>query len=252
MGCQNMGRHILQQRAGRGNFPYRVPSHKRMGAVQYLPLGLVAIDKTISGKIVELCHEGGGRGCPLAKVRWEDTPGISKKELYLPAEGLFVGDTIHLGPKAEVKIGNIKTLEEIPDGSLVFNLEGRPGDGGKFARASGLSATVLEHVEKGVIVSLPSGKKHLLHPTCRATIGVVAGGGRTEKPFVKAGNHYYYVRAKGRKWPRSRGVVMNCNSHPYGGGAHCGVHMPKCVSRNAPPGRKVGLIAARRTGLRKK
>ncbi len=240
-----MGRHILQQRAGRGGFPFRAPTHKRIGAVTYQPL--TNDPKTISGEILEFCHEP-GRGCPLAVLRWED----GKKDLYLPAEGQFVGDKIHYGPGAEEQVGNIKSVGSIPDGTYVFNVELKPGDGGKVARASGLSALVLEHTDKGTIIQLPSGKKHLHHPTCRATIGIVCGGGRTEKPFVKAGNKYYLMRARGRKWPRSRGIVMNCNSHPYGGGAHCGAHMPKTTSRNAPPGRKVGLIAARRTGLRKK
>nr|MDO8112615.1 50S ribosomal protein L2 [Candidatus Sigynarchaeota archaeon] len=241
-----MGRHILQQRAGRGGFPYRAPTHKRLGPVHYLPLSNE--EATRVAEIISLRHEPGGRGCPLAYIKWED--GV--KQLYLPAEGMFVGDKVHFGPKADLQIGSIKPLNDIPDGTIIFNVEGKPGDGGKFARASGLAATLLEHADRGVIVQLPSGKKHLLHPKCRATIGCVSGGGRTEKPFVKAGNKYYLVRAKGRKWPRSRGIVMNCNSHPYGGGAHCGAHMPKTVSRNAPPGQKVGLIAARRTGLRKK
>ncbi|MEM4052736.1 MAG: 50S ribosomal protein L2, partial [Ignisphaera sp.] len=79
----------------------------------------------------------------------------------------------------------------------------------------------------------------------------VAGGGRLEKPLLKAGNAYYKWRAKARKWPRVRGVAMNAVDHPHGGGSHQSESKPTTVSRRAPPGRKVGHIAARRTGRRK-
>jgi large subunit ribosomal protein L2 len=201
----------------------------------------------IQGKIEKFSHDP-GRGTPLAYVKWAD----GTKTLFLPAEGQFVGDKVELGPNAPLQIGSVKPLHTIPDGTLIFNIEAKPGDGGKFARASGLSATLLEHSSTGVLVELPSGAKKKIHENCRATIGVVPGGGRTEKPLIKAGTAYYYHRSRGKKWPRSRGVVMNSNSHPYGGGAHCHKHWPTTTNRNAPPGRKVGQIAARRTGLRKK
>ena len=86
---------------------------------------------------------------------------------------------------------------------------------------------------------------------CRATIGVVAGGGRKEKPFVKAGKKYHAMKAKAIKWPRVRGVAMNAVDHPFGGGRHQHTGKPTTVSRRMPPGRKVGHIAARRTGVRK-
>lgn len=241
----HMGRRILQQRRGRGGFPYRAPTHKRLGEVSY-PVYSVE-DETISGELIDLRHEA-GRGCPLAVVRFED----GKKYLYLPPEGVFQGQIIHMGPDAPVEIGNIKPLHAIPEGTLVMNVENRPGDGGKFARSSGMTSTVLEHGKKSTTIQLPSGKTHKVHPKCRATIGVVSGGGRTEKPFVKAGNKHHYMRSRGIKWPKARGVAMNAQSHPYGGGAHASPHKPTTTSRNAPPGRKVGLIAARRTGTKKR
>ena len=88
-----------------------------------------------------------------------------------------------------------------------------------------------------------------LHANCRATIGIVAGGGRIEKPFVKAGTKYHLVKVKCWKWPVVRGKAMNACSHPHGGGAHPKGSTP--VSRNAPPGAKVGHISPRRTGRRK-
>ena len=87
-----------------------------------------------------------------------------------------------------------------------------------------------------------------LSPECRATIGVVAGGGRTEKPFVKAGNKHHKLTARGTKYPRVRGIAMNAVDHPFGGGGRQHPGKPKSISRDAPPGRKVGDIASKRTG----
>jgi len=102
------------------------------------------------------------------------------------------------------------------------------------------------------MVKLPSGATKLLKDACRATIGVVAGGGRIEKPFLKAGKKFHWMRAKGHKYPRVRGVAMNACSHPFGGGRHQHPGKPTTVSRHAPPGRKVGHIAARMTGRKEK
>ena len=79
----------------------------------------------------------------------------------------------------------------------------------------------------------------------------VAGGGRVDKPIMKAGRAYYKYKAKRNCWPRVRGVAMNPVEHPHGGGNHQHIGHSSCVSRHAPPGKKVGLIAARRTGLRR-
>ncbi|MHA1684158.1 MAG: 50S ribosomal protein L2 [Promethearchaeota archaeon] len=242
-----MGRRLLQQRRGRGGFPYRAPTHKRLGAVKYPPLSGSNSTETIKGTIVELRHEA-GRGCPLAVVKFEN----GGKVLYLPPEGVFESETIQMGPDAPLKIGNIKPLGTIPEGTLIMNIEGRPGDGGTYTRSSGMASTVLEHSGGMTSVQLPSGKKHKMSSKCRATLGIVSAGGRTEKPFVKAGNKYYWTKSRGIKWPKARGVAMNAQSHPFGGGSHKSPHKPTTTSRNAPPGRKVGLIAARRTGNKKK
>jgi large subunit ribosomal protein L2 len=109
-------------------------------------------------------------------------------------------------------------------------------------------ATLITHDRDAAVVQLPSGEVKRLSPRCRATIGVVAGGGRTEKPLVKAGKQYHKQRARGTKWPRVRGVAMNAVDHPFGGGGRQHPGRPKSVSRNAPPGRKVGDISSRRTG----
>jgi len=79
-------------------------------------------------------------------------------------------------------------------------------------------------------------------------VGIVAGGGRIDKPILKAGRNYHKFKAKRKSWPKVRGVAMNPVDHPFGGGNHQHIGKPSTVSRYAPPGRKVGLIAARRTG----
>ncbi|KAK4762086.1 hypothetical protein SAY87_029970 [Trapa incisa] len=98
------------------------------------------------------------------------------------------------------------------------------------------------------IIKLPSGSKKIVPSGCRAMIGQVAGGGRTEKPLLKAGNAYHKFRVKRNCWPKVRGVAMNPVEHPHGGGNHQHIGHASTVRRDAPPGQKVGLIAARRTG----
>merc|ERR1711904_63953 len=83
---------------------------------------------------------------------------------------------------------------------------------------------------------------------CRATVGIVAGGGRLDKPMLKAGRAYHKYRVKRNCWPTVRGVAMNPVEHPHGGGNHQRVGHPTTSARACVPGQKVGLIAARRTG----
>jgi large subunit ribosomal protein L8e len=111
---------------------------------------------------------------------------------------------------------------------------------------------VITHSEDGYTrIQLPSGRKTLVADTCRAALGVVAGGGRLEKPLLKAGNVWHKYAAKRKAWPVVRGVAMNPVDHPHGGGAHQHMGKPGTVSRNARPGQKVALVAARRTGRRR-
>jgi len=97
-------------------------------------------------------------------------------------------------------------------------------------------------------VKLPSGAKKIISSSCRAMVGQVAGGGRTEKPMLKAGNAYHKYRVKRNSWPKVRGVAMNPVEHPHGGGNHQHIGHASTKRRDAPAGQKVGLIAARRTG----
>ncbi len=92
-------------------------------------------------------------------------------------------------------------------------------------------------------VQLPSGAFKRLNSDCRATIGVLAGGGHGEKPFGKAGSKFHAYRSRAKRSKKVRGVAMNPVSHPHGGGSHQHVGTPSTVSANAPPGRKVGRLS---------
>jgi len=235
-----MGRRIQGQRRGRGGPTFRAPSHRYKAELEHKK------DEerdTIAGEIVDIEHDP-ARSAPIAAVEFED----GDRRLVLAPEGVTVGETIQVGVSAEIKPGNTLPLAEIPEGVPVCNVESSPGDGGKFARASGTSAQLITHDKRVAVVKLPSGQVKRLNPDCRATVGVVAGGGRTEKPFVKAGNKHHKMKARGTKWPRVRGVAMNAVDHPFGGGGRQHPGKPKSVSRDAPPGRKVGDIASKRTG----
>lgn len=239
-----MGKRILAQRKGRGVLGFRSPSHRHVGQVKYRPFK--KNEKLFKFKVIDLVHSP-GRGAPVAKVQYDD----STKGLWLPPEGIYVGQEFiqsKTGYGQSVEVGNILPLKKMPIGTLVFNVESTPQDGGKFARASGVAATVRNKSKNKVEVLFRSKKTKWIHENCLATVGVVAGGGRTDKPFLKAGNKFHYVKSKAKKWPVVRGVAMVAASHPYGGGAKQSPHKPTTTSRNAPPGRKVGQIAARRTG----
>lgn len=251
-----MGKRILAQRKGYGNTWARSPSHRHAGAVKYRPFK--ENEMKYDFEIIDFIHSP-GRGAPIAKIRYED--GI--KGLYLPPEGVYVADTYVQtrkdierkktikAKKAMINVGNVVPLKDIPLGTVVCNIESTPNDGGKFARASGVSALISEKSDNKVAVKFRSKKVKWLNGNCLCTIGVIAGGGRTDKPFMKAGNKYYYIQSKAKKWPVVRGVAMNAVSHPFGGGAKQSPHKPTTIDRNAPPGRKVGQISARRTGHRK-
>ncbi len=228
-----MGKRITAQRRGKGN-KYSAPSHRYKGEAKHLPDG--------KGLVTDIQHDP-LHTAPLAKVRLE-----SGKSIWaLANEGLRVGATLESGISASVAIGNTLPIGNIPEGTTVFNVEKNPGDGGKFARSGGNNAIVVSHGPK-TMIKLPSGSLVPLHSTCRATIGVLAGGGRGDKPFTKAGNKWHSVKSKATNYPKVSGVAKNPVDHPHGGGAHQHVGKSSTVSRHAPPGRKVGSIAARKTG----
>ena len=112
---------------------------------------------------------------------------------------------------ATLQIGNCLPIGGMPEGTIVCNVEEKTGDRGKLARTSGNYATVVSHNvdAKRTRVKLPSGIKKVYPSSNRAMIGIVAGGGRIDKPMLKAGRAYHKYKAKRNCWPRVRGVAMN-------------------------------------------
>jgi large subunit ribosomal protein L2 len=115
-------------------------------------------------------------------------------------------------------------------------------------KSAGTSATVFSHEDKGVTIKLRSGKFTTLNPKNRAMIGTLSGGGVGDRPLMRAGVAWRRFRSKGQKYPIVRGVAQGAYNHPHGGGRHQHVGQSSTVSRDAPPGAKVGSIAARKTG----
>lgn len=235
-----MGKKLIQQRRGRRSGRYSVPSHKFRGKIKYNN------KRDMKGKVEEIIHDP-GRTTPIAKIRLSN----NKKILALATEGIEIGRDIKFSDNKEnLEIGNILSIGTIPEGFPIYNIEITPGDGGKLVRAGGSGATIVSHDSRKTVIKLPSGQFKTLDSSCRATIGVPAGGGRKEKPFLKAGKKFIAYRRKGKQYPVTRGVAMCAVSHPHGGGGHQHVGKPSSVPRGAPPGRKVGNIAAKRTGKR--
>jgi len=238
-----LGKRILQRRRGKAGIQFRAPSRGKIAPVRYPKLGPgVAGSATVTAIFDER-----GRSAPLAQVRYG-----GNMFTYLPAvAGMAVGREVSLGPQAAPVMGNILPLSSIPEGTRICNVELRPGDGGKLVRASGTSAVLFSRAGGRAILKLPSGKNILVDERCRATVGEVAGGGREEKPFLTAGARHHAMRASGRVYPRMRGIAMAVVYHPFGGGRHQHPGKSTSTSRNAPPGRKVGLIAPRKTGRKR-
>jgi len=227
-----MGKRIISRRRGSGGI-YSAPSHKYKADVKYPKVD------NVSGVVTDFTHDP-GHSAPLALVDFN-----GEKTFLLPAEGIRKGQKISIGEAVET--GNILPVGNIPEGTKIFNIEGELGDGGKFVRSGGTFATIISHGEK-TVVQLPSGKFKTFNKKCRATVGIVAGGGRPEKPWAKAGKKYHAMRSKAKVYPIVSGVAMNPVDHPHGGGSHQHVGKTSCLPHGASPGRKVGHIAPKRTG----
>lgn len=239
-----MGKSLIQQRRGKGSPRFRAPSFRYKGKASFAKY---EEDKVINATIVDILHSR-GHSAPLLELKYSN----GEIGLLQAPEGVRVGDKIEIGKDVELKIGNILPLRSIPEGTSVYNIESNPGDGGKFVRASGSFAKIITKLEGAIVVELPSNKRRTFLPACRATIGTVAGSGVTEKPFLKAGKKFYAMRAKNKLWPNVSGTSMNSVNHPFGGSSSHAKGRPTQASRNAPPGRKVGKIAPKRTGRHKR
>jgi len=236
-----MGKRIGSRRRGAGTGAYTSPSHRHHGAL-YLP----GADVVGDAKVLEI-RPAPGRTAPVASLATADGGHL---EILAPA-GLATGDTVSLG-EGRVDRGSILPLGKIPDGTLVSNLEVKPFDGGRLVRAAGASALVVAHASGEVTVQLPSGAFKQFLATCRAEVGAVAGGGRHERPIIKAGKRVHSVRSLARAAFKVRGVAMNPVNHPFGGGAHQHVGRPSTVKSGTWPGAKVGRFSRSQSRAAKK
>ena len=239
-----MGKSLIQQKRGKGGPRYRAPSFRYKGKVNFVRF---EAGKTASADIMDIVHSS-GHSAPLIELQYSN----GEMGLLQAPEGIKVGDRIEIGQNQEIKAGNIMRLKDIPEGTSIYNIESNPGDGGKFARTSGAFARIITKMEDGIVVELPSSKRRKFLPECQAVVGVIAGSGRTEKPFLKAGTKFYAMKAKNKLWPKVSGTSMNSVSHPFGGRSSHAKGIPTQSARNSPPGRKVGKIAPKRTGRHKR
>ncbi len=230
-----MGTPLRQQRRGKGSTTYRASSHKSKGAVENKR------EDSITGTVIDIVHDP-GRTAPVATVEYED----GEVRNIIAPENLQKGDEVEIGISAPIEEGSTLPIGEIPEGVPIHNIETQPNSGGQLVRSSGTYAFVVTHEQEGTRIKLPSGQFKKLNTDCRATVGKVAGGGRIDKPFVKAGNKHHAMKAKGKPYPKTSAVAMNAVDHPFGGSAKPG--QPKTVSKQASPGSKVGNIGAKRSG----
>jgi len=213
-----MGKPLRSQRRGKGSPTYRAPARKFMPMLTY---------KDNDGKVVDIVKDP-ARNSPLAKVRYDD----NSTGFIVAIEGMKVGD---------VTSERVKRLMDISEGTQISCIEATPNSGPKLCRAPGSSAKLVSKSGKVCVIQLPSKKTMKVNIGCRASLGIPAGEGRREKPFLKAGSKYHLMKARGRLYPRTSGVAMNALDHPYGGSGSGKVRSP--VSRHTPTGAKVGLIS---------
>jgi len=194
-GRNNNGRITVRHQGGGHKRQYRLVDFKRNKD------NVVATVKTI--------EYDPNRSANIALVHYED--GV--KAYILAPKGLEVGMTVVSGPEADIKVGNALPLANIPVGTVVHNIEVKPGKGGQLIRSAGTSAQVLGKEGKYVLIRLNSGEVRMILATCRATIGAVGNEQHELINIGKAGRSRWM-----RKRPTVRGSVMNPNDHPHGGG----------------------------------
>jgi len=231
-----MGKRIISQRRGRGTNTYKVSKRAFRFKLKY--------PKMLSGEgTVTKLFDSAAHSAPLAKV------SLDSGSFYMPAfKNMIERQKISFDKKIES--GNIIKLREIPVKTHIYNIESKPGDGGVFIKSAGSSAVVSKVVGEHVFILMPSKKEKKFHPNCRATIGIIAGAGRLDKPNVKAGKQHHIKKSKSKLWPRTSAVKMNAIDHPFGSGRGKNPKS-KVAKRNAPPGKKVGLLRPKRTGKKK-
>jgi large subunit ribosomal protein L2 len=194
-GRNNKGHLVIRFRGGGHKKSYRVIDFKRNKFDVPAKVASIEYDPNRSARIALLNYVDGEKRYILAPV------------------GLEVGRTVMSGPKADILVGNALPLENIPAGTVVHNIELRPGKGGQMARSAGASAQLVSRESGMALLKLPSGEVRRVMTTCYATIGQVGNLDHENESLGKAGRS----RWKGIK-PHNRGVSMNPVDHPHGGG----------------------------------
>jgi large subunit ribosomal protein L2 len=206
-GRNAQGRITVRHRGGGSKRRIRIVDFKR--------------DKTgVPGRVAAIEYDP-GRSARIALVFYRD----GEKRYILSPVGLKVGDNIVAGPEAEVKVGNALPLQNMPNGTVIHNIELTPGRGGQIVRSAGASAQLMAKEGEYTLLRLPSGEMRRVLSRCVATVGQV---GNVENSLVKLGKAGR-IRHRGRR-PQVRGVVMNPVDHPHGGGegkAPVGMPSPK-------------------------
>ena len=194
-GRNNQGRITVRHRGGGAKRKYRIIDFKR--------------DKDgVIGTVASIEYDP-NRTANIALINYAD----GEKRYIIAPKGLKVGDKIESGEKADIKVGNTLPLSNIPEGTMVHNVELKAGKGGQIARTAGSSVQILGNEGKYTLLRLSSGEVRKVLSTCRATIGEVGNADHELVKIGKAGRK----RHMGIK-PTVRGSVMNPNDHPHGGG----------------------------------
>lgn len=194
-GRNSYGRITVRFRGGGTKQKYRIIDFKR--------------DKdNIPAKVASIEYDP-NRSANIALLHYVD----GEKRYILAPLGLNVGDTVMSGDKADIRTGNALPLAKIPVGSVIHNIELKPGKGGQLVRSAGNMAQLMAREDKYAQVRLPSGEVRMVSVDCKATIGQIGNVDNENISIGKAGRK----RWMGRK-PHVRGVVMNPNDHPHGGG----------------------------------
>ncbi len=194
-GRNNQGRMTTRYRGGGHKRRYRIIDFKR--------------DKHGIEGLVKTVEYDPNRSARIALVEYKD----GEKRYIVAPQGLQVGQTLMSGETATPEVGNAMFLGNIPLGSIIHNIELRPGQGAKMARSAGSYAQLSAKDGKYAVIKLPSGESRLILQTCLATIGSVGNSDYALERSGKAGRS----RWLGRR-PRVRGVAMNPVDHPMGGG----------------------------------
>lgn len=195
--------------AGRNSYGHITVRHRGGGHKrQYRLIDFKRIKDDVPATVKAIEYDP-NRSANIALVVYAD--GV--KSYILAPKGLEVGQKIQSGKDADIKVGNALPLENIPVGTVIHNIELKPGKGGQLVRSAGTSAQLLGKEGKYAIVRLTSGEVRMILVTCRATIGAVGNEQHELINIGKAGRSRWLG-----KRPQSRGSVMNPNDHPHGGG----------------------------------